>query len=54
MGGTHYYIQALLYPRSLLPDAAPAGEGGDPVSGDEGQGPGRMTGVELAKQYPIL
>ncbi|RPB23761.1 tRNA isopentenyltransferase [Terfezia boudieri ATCC MYA-4762] len=44
VGGTHYYIQALLYPRSLLPDASP------PEPGKEG----KMSGEELARKYPIL
>ncbi|KAF8427422.1 IPP transferase-domain-containing protein [Tirmania nivea] len=44
VGGTHYYIQALLYPRSLLPNASSS------ESGEEGE----MSREDLAKKYPIL
>lgn len=43
VGGTHYYIQALLFPRSLLQEVASGGEQSRDCDREE-----------LARKYPIL
>lgn len=44
VGGTHYYIQALLFPRSLLPEMTSSG----------GEQSKECDREELARKYPIL